>query len=631
MLSERDASLLRELSAVDGKKQGPYTVWKYRLDRDSRVQVLWALGTRKPLLARLKDRGEGTRFRDKVRDGIVHRLGITGALSDGLVELPISSGQMEEWHRLYGTDGATLLMGDSGPEQILTLALGRKGMAKVLVKLPIGDAAAARIRHEAAFLHELEPYPWQFSTFSNVLAVEGRTCIFSVPVVERGSVQLKPEHWRALNEWKERTAKETNLGGSRFWNDLNERFRRLVVLKAHKRFGELYNLMRMTARRLDTTMPMLVGLHHGDFSLKNSGIADGMMSVWNWGLGSMEAPVGLDAIHYMAQAGIAQQGKSFKALKGALDAATPSLAALLSGYPAQLKALVTLYLLDVSSRHLELFARQESLSPKAEYLLRLWEEGLQEQFILMGHRRHRDIWLEDVFTLIPKDELYVWLNPIVEHPAETADMTIISLAMEPICQQRFLAFAEVSPRVREVRQETHTDRIHVQLEFVDGSKLELDLLHAFRYKGQEYLAISDVLEKNRVNGGGVRVPHPVHDWAYSTASHVLQGKPVPCEVRTRLVPMLADKMGHFLSFAYLHTGHAFLTDAELLDETVLSHAWHRYLAWKNIGISRLEAWLRHRTDQCRAASRSVRRSLSSSHKRGHRRGVIPLESVLPVD
>lgn len=631
MLSERDASLLRELSAVDGKKQGPYTVWKYRLDRERGVQVLWALGTRMPLLPRLENGRVGMRFRDMVQDGIARRLGITGTFSDGLVELPISSGQMEEWHRLYGTDGATLLMGEPGPEQILTLVLARKGVAKVLVKLPIGDAAAARIRHETAFLHELEPYPWQFSTFSNVLAVEGKTSTFSVPVVEREAVQLTPEHWRALNEWKERTAKETNLGGSRFWNDLNERFRRLVVLKAHKRFGDLYNLMRMTARRLDTTMPMLVGLHHGDFSLKNSGISDGMMSVWNWGLGSMEAPVGLDAIHYMAQAGIAQQGKSLKALKGALDAAAPSLAALLSGYPAQLKALVTLYLLDVSSRHLELFARQESLSPKAEYLLRLWEEGLQEQFILMGHRRHRDIWLEDVFTLIPKDELYVWLNPIAEHPAETADTTTLSLAMERICQQRFLAFAEVSPRVREVQQETRTDRIHVKLEFVDGSTLELDLLHAFRYKGQEYLVISDVLEKNRVNGSGVRVPHPVHDWAYSTASHVLQGKPIPCEVRTRLVPMLADKMGHFLSFAYLHTGHAFLTELELIDETVLSHAWHRHLAWKNVGMRRLQAWLRHRTDQWRAASRSARRSLTSSHKSGHSRGVSPLERVSPVD
>lgn len=378
-------------------------------------------------------------------------------------------------------------------------------------------------------------------------------------------------------------------------------------------------------------MPLLVGLHHGDFSLKNSGIADGMMSVWNWGLGSMEAPVGLDAIHYMVQAGIAQQGKSFKALKATLDAAEPALSELLAGYPIQLKALATLYLLDVSSRHLELFTRQESLSPKAEYLIRLWEEGLQEQFIRMGHRRHRHIWLEDIFTLIPKDELYVWLNPVAEHPAETPDEATLYLAMEPICQQRFLAFAEVSPRVRTMKQEACTDRIRINLEFVDGSTLELDLLHAFRHKGQEYLSISDVLEKNRVNGSGVRVPHPVHDWAYSTACHVLKGQPIPYEVRTRLEPMLTDKMGHFLSFVYLHTGHAFLTEAELLEESVLHHAWHRHLAWKNVGMRRLQAWLRHRTDQCLAASRSARRSWVSRYKKDHSQRVSQMERVISVD
>jgi hypothetical protein len=93
------------------------------------------------------------------------------------------------------------------------------------------------------------------------------------------------------------------------------------------------------------------GFCHGDFTPWNLGQASGRLYVWDWENSVPDAPVGLDAVHYLFQVGFVEyQLPLEKAVAAAARSASPVLLEL--GVPARYCGLVTvLHLVELFLRH----------------------------------------------------------------------------------------------------------------------------------------------------------------------------------------------------------------------------------------------------------------------------------------
>ncbi len=270
------------------------------------------------------------------------------APAEQMLTLPTPAELLAPWHKALGTFTAAFYMEPQRPGRCLHLLLGRG--AEVVGKVSIGldDAARQSQAQQLSLLMHLQQQPLAHTMLPELVPVQGQTAI-CLPAHTR-QTQLTQTHWSALQAWQAQTAKPCTLGSLAWWTAALQRVEALE--DAPSLYPQLVPMLRILAERVQADMPVLAGLHHGNFCPKYTAVAEGKLLAWHWLQATMAAPLGLDAMHFVWESYLASGRVSFSLLQARLQALAGPLGPMLVGFSRHQQTLSALYLVDAVGRYM---------------------------------------------------------------------------------------------------------------------------------------------------------------------------------------------------------------------------------------------------------------------------------------
>jgi hypothetical protein len=204
-----------------------------------------------------------------------------------------------------------MLLSTPGKYRKLTIQVMRPGGKTIgYVKLALSKPALARVRHEAAVLHDLAALrprvprvlyagEWQDSYLVFLSALEGRP----------GPAELSGMHVEFLE--KLAAIGRATKPGRILVEEIGARWEE-VAWRCDWRWQRIGAAALAEARRELDGVTVPCALSHGDFSPWNTRVHDGELGVCDWENCAAQAPIGWDTFHFSVEAARARR-KSWKA------------------------------------------------------------------------------------------------------------------------------------------------------------------------------------------------------------------------------------------------------------------------------------------------------------------------------
>lgn len=596
-ISNSDSQLIEQIaSGLSANKQAKPSKWLYATNSDGTIRWLWPSSNKSALFlslyAQLNSKSHWiARFAK-----LAFTLKQGHFIANGNLDLKISDSSINKWHKQLGTNEVAIFTGTVGINRKAVIAFGNEGSAKWFVKLPLGSTSDLLIEKEIITLQNLQNYKFKDSEIPTILHLNDNYFAQRALQYTHQPQNLTAIHWQAFQEWKSSTAKSEILGESEFWLNLEAQFRKLILIKAHLKFPKHYELLRNIAGAINKEITICTGLSHQDFTPWNSGTNNLVLKVWDWELSNQNAPIGLDALHFVMQGEAMLNHNNFENIDKSWDSIYIQLSELLNEYPQHLKNIKALYLLSQVSKYLEIYHKQEVLHSQALHILLVWEQALTQEAEKLRPVKQRTNFINSVFNWLPNNAQYAWLKPTASHPSEISEFADIDIAICLKGSVRVLKFIEQSPTVKSVKKITFTDRIAVNISFNDGSRLNLDLLTAFRYKGKEYISIDHLLANAFKNESSISIPSPVFDWAYKSAFYSLNNSEIPARHSSIWYDLNTELQNVLLAEASNLVNYNFTSIDQLSERKVLSKVWNSVLSKNKSPFATLKAKTRYFSD-----------------------------------
>ncbi|MFY8034918.1 MAG: hypothetical protein ACOVMN_10395, partial [Flexibacteraceae bacterium] len=588
--------LVKQLATtLNAAPQGKQTLWYYTNNSDGSIRWMWPSTNKTPIVLSLYAK---LNTKAKLISNLVNlafRLKQPNLVANGSMELPLLESNIKNWHKAMGTNELGIFTGTVGVNRKAVLAFGSATKTEWFVKLPLGINSAKLIQKEDLMLHNLQCFKFKNTQIPAILHLNDNYFAQQALSYTSQPKQLSAIHWSAFQEWKTETAKVEVLGKSAFWISLEAQFRKLILIKAHLKFPKHYELLRNIANGLDKNIEIFTGLSHQDFTPWNSGVENNSLKVWDWELANLTAPIGMDALHFVMQGEAMLNNASFKSIENSWQQVYVQLSNLLTGCPDHLENLKALYLLSQVSTYLEVYHKQEVLHTQALHILEVWEQALTVEAEKLRPIKQRTHWINAFFEWLPNRVQYAWLKPTTEHPSLISDFADIDLAINSDSLPAVLSFISEHKMVKSVKRISFSDRTAINLMFTDGSRLNLDLLTAFRYKGNAYLSVQDLLNSAITNSASIQIANPVYDWAYKSAFYSLNNAAIPARHCTWLQLPEAEQ-ALLVSEAERLLNFNFTNIEEITSHKTLVKAWNNAVHKSRNPLANLQAKARYFSD-----------------------------------
>jgi hypothetical protein len=194
-------------------------------------------------------------------------------------------------------------LGIGGPFTKMTVQVMRPtGETLGYIKLPLGDKAQSRLRHEAVMLERLQGFPKLRPHLAHPLYAglwEGAYVLFQSRLTGNpGPTRFTQLHENFLQVLQD--CHRVCLSGTSLIQSVADKWERTMP-RLGSRWQDLgREVLRSATRELDAAL-VPCGILHGDFAPWNTRVHNDELSLFDWESAVWEAPLGWDKFHFLVQ------------------------------------------------------------------------------------------------------------------------------------------------------------------------------------------------------------------------------------------------------------------------------------------------------------------------------------------
>lgn len=289
------------------------------------------------------------------------------------------------------------------------------------------------------------------------------------------------------------------------------------------------NMIRKINMLLEKTNPnekIAISLSHGDFTQWNMYQKDKTIALYDWELASNERTIAFDYFHFSIQNEVMVERKSWSEIYETIkkNCSGEFATTLFDNDIDQFNRYLKWYLLLNCMYYLKVYSSQPKWHIQIEWLLQVWNEGLNQ--FLVDEKSARELLIMDLFDSIQNQD-YAALKFKNGFPEQLNINSDIDLVIEKKLNNSIINLLTKHSLISKIttNKRSFMNTVHVFLN--DGTFLSLDLIWIIKRKNLVFFNSKKIITKGYRNSYGVKCASSSDIARYIALFNVLNGSPIP--------------------------------------------------------------------------------------------------------
>jgi len=269
-------------------------------------------------------------------------------------------------------------------------------------------------------------------------------------------------------------------------------------------------------------------LSHGDFTQWNMYKIDETIALYDWELASFDRPKGFDYFHYIIQNGVMVERRSWSEIYKSIkeNCSGEFSTTLFDNDINQLNQYLKWYLLINCMYYLKVYAAQPQWHVQIEWLLQVWNEGLNE--FVTEEKSSRELLIMDLFDCIQNQE-YAALKLDIGFPEYLNENSDIDLIINKNTSKNLVHYLKNHALVSKITTNEKSFMNSILVFLKDGSLLALDLITQLKVRNIEIMDAKNVIASSSRNSYGVTNASDRDTARFIALFYLLNGSKIPAK------------------------------------------------------------------------------------------------------
>ncbi len=460
---------------------------------------------------------------------MLYRLGLKSKIINGSILLKYND-ECKYAKIVEGSNAqkSAIFMGTVGPNR-KAIVWTQNEIREAFYKIPLNEASQRLIQNEAIGLENISALELELSIVPKLLNAPD-VDVLGVESIKRNNAvrpnKLQLEHHLFFEELYSKVLSYQKIDELTFFDKIEQQINQI---RLEGIFGVIADKLSQLANEINTQKNIPVSIVHGDFTPWNQYLREGNLYLYDWELTMEQAPILMDAYHFIFQKGVLVEGKNFVQIANDVAKLERShfWQNLVEMYNVDVQLHYHLYLLYTISYYTLLYQNQENLHEQAYWLLSVWNDALSEELTLKEtDKTYREVFIKEVFGYL-KEIPYALMKFTEENLDKIPESSDLDIVIKQDDLDEILANFKRHPLLKKMYKERLSYATYVDLFFKDGSFLRVDLIYQFKRKDKVYLDTVDILQNTQMSGEGVKVPSTWHNFEYCLLFYFLNYSGVP--------------------------------------------------------------------------------------------------------
>jgi thymidylate kinase len=269
-----------------------------------------------------------------------------------------------------------------------------------------------------------------------------------------------------------------------------------------------------------------LSLSQGDFTQWNMYESNGKIALYDWELASFERPKGFDYFHFIIQQGVLVDHKSWTTIYTDIKEECNGNFGkqLFNNDLDKLNDYLKWYLITNCIHYLKIYSNQPKWHIQIEWLLQVWNEGLN--LFLVEEKTSRELLIMDIFDLLQNQE-YAALKFNNGFPEQLSIYSDIDLVINKKTNQLLVSFLKNHALVSKITLNQRSFMNTVQVFLKDGTLLSLDLIWQLKIKNLQIMDANQIIANHFLNEYGVKNASSMDTARFIMLFYILNNSEIP--------------------------------------------------------------------------------------------------------
>ncbi|PCH70521.1 MAG: hypothetical protein COC06_04575 [Bacteroidales bacterium] len=482
----------------------------------------------------------------------------------------------DEWLMKKDFDSFAVFTGTVGPNRKVLFALHKENETIGFVKHPISIESSLLVANENVILQFFKDT--QFEKLSIPLGNNlGNGDLFTNDMRRskcKSEADFTNTHASALQELYTLETEKLQLENSAFYKNLKNQINNIYEDSKLPFHSEISKQLHILFESLNLKQELSFSWAHMDFTPWNLFVDQGNnhVGIIDWELAKPRVPILFDAFHFVFQSQILLKNQNFNSIFKCLNDQVknkPIIEDLIRDNDIDFELHYRLYLLYNISYYLNVYQDQVHLHLQVNWLTKVWYEALFSQASMTKSRTFRAVFIADLFQSLDNKK-YAWLHACDTKIEEINLNSDIDLLVVNSVQKEVMEFCKTHVLLSRIHHVKKSFMTTVELYFMDGSFLSLDLITRLVRKNLVFMDANKVLENSILNSEGICVPSKKDDLNYLVLFYTLNFGSIPNKYKEYYFKMEGEMRIPFIKFLNEEYRMTALSLAQMFNELHLS-------------------------------------------------------------
>lgn len=412
-----------------------------------------------------------------------------------------------------------IFLGTVGPNNKAILFDGRN-----FTKIATTSNSEKLIENEYQSIKKLNTYSLSFITPS--IVNKATDCLTLSNVSEEYKRFGNIKHIQ-INAVLELNTIDKQLLPMKQWNYLNELKNQLNAIDNSKIPNNIVRKLKALISDVQPDENIELAFSHGDFTQWNMFEDNHKLSLYDWELASSNKTKGFDYFHYVIQYEVLVNHKSWKEIYNDIlfyAKKNKLLNKLFNGNVDELNNYLKWYLIINCINHLNLYASQKNWHIQINWLINVWNEGLNE--FMKNLKSSRQLIIMDFFDAIHNEE-YAALKMVNDFPESVSLNSDIDVIIPKKMNEKIESFLKNHALITQFKTEKKSFMNAIKIVTNENEILALDLIWQLKRKNLEILNAKEIIAENVKNIFGVKTASCNYTVQYIALFHLLNNAKIP--------------------------------------------------------------------------------------------------------
>lgn len=422
-----------------------------------------------------------------------------------------------------------IFTGTVGPNRKAIVAATDYGSLLQFAKIPLGINAELRLAHEIAAQNKVASLKMRHWRVPTGLSLKGGTSVLENirGLAPKSTTIMDHRHLNALFEMVNATLDQSRKTRNNFTIDIQQRLERIDQGEQLPGLGRIRDQLTAMFADVEKFEQIPFSYAHGDFTPWNMFLGKDRLRVYDWEVAGSR-PVFYDLFHFIFQTGVLIEHISYPQIREKIAEVfrMPLAKQVVKELRLNTHLLLKLYLLDAVSSFLLQFQEQQTLHDQAEWLLKVWAEALENESLQEIPQSCRKVFLRELSAQLLHQRYAIMRGESepLENLSMGSDLDILS---DKAGLKAITSWSNNHPLVQKVKRFHQSFMDRLEIHFVNGDFLSLDIIIDIRRKAIRMLSAIDLLDRARPDKYGVNRLSAIDQLEYATLFYGLNKHLIP--------------------------------------------------------------------------------------------------------